>query len=156
MSIRKIFLLQLFVSICCVLLTACIGEPDVEERVAVGDRLPAFSVTLDDGRVYDSSAPGPSVIVFFHTSCSDCQRELPELDARYKAGEYDGVRIVCISRAEGAESISTFWREHGLTLPYSAQPDRRIYDLFASSVIPRIYTTDARGIVTRIDKPSGE
>lgn len=156
MLFRKNSLLPFCVSILCASLTACIGEPDVEERVAVGDRLPAFRVTLDDGTEYDSSAPGPSVIVFFHTGCSDCQRELPELDARYKAGAYDGIRIVCISRAETAETVAPFWREHGLTLPYSAQPDRRIYDLFASSVIPRIYTTDERGIVIRIDKPSGE
>ena len=27
-------------------------------------------------------------------------------------------------------------------MPYSAQPDRKVYSLFASSIIPRIYAVD--------------
>lgn len=131
--------------------TSCIHDDDEwVERVAVGDRLPAFTVTLNDGTCYDSTEPGESVIVFFHTGCEDCQRELPLLDAQYKAGEFDGRRIVCISRAEGEGSVAAYWKAHGLTLPYSAQPDRRIYDLFATAGIPRIYETDAVGIVVRV------
>lgn len=132
-------------------LASCIHEDDEwVERVAVGDRLPAFTVTLSDGTRYDSTEPGESVIVFFNTSCTDCQRELPRLDTQYKAGEFDGLRIVCISRAEEEGSVAAFWQANGLTLPYSAQPDRRIFDLFASAGIPRIYITDAHGIVQQI------
>ena len=132
-------------------LASCIHEDDEwVERVAVGDRLPAFTVTLNDGTRYDSTEPGESVIVFFNTSCTDCQRELPLLDARYKAGEFDGQRIVCISRAEEESSVATFWRANGLTLPYSAQPDRRIFDLFASAGIPRIYFVDEQGVVRQV------
>lgn len=134
------------------LFSSCIHDGDDEwvERVAVGDRLPAFAVTLSDGTRYDSAEPGETVIVFFNTGCTDCQRELPRLDAQYKAGEFDGRRIVCISRAEGEGSVAAYWQANGLTLPYSAQPDRRIFDLFASAGIPRIYETDAAGIVVRV------
>lgn len=132
-------------------LASCVQDADEwVERVAVGDHLPAFSVVLDDGTIYDSMAPGASVIVFFHTGCSDCLRELPLLDERYRAGVYEGKRVVCISRAEGAESVAAFWQEHHLALPYSAQPDRRIFDLFASAGIPRVYETDEEGVVVRI------
>lgn len=132
-------------------LASCIHEDDEwVERVAVGDRLPAFTVTLSDGTRYDSTEPGESVIVFFNTSCTDCQRELPRLDTQYKAGEFAGQRLVCISRAEEEGSVAAYWRANGLTLPYSAQPDRRIFDLFASAGIPRIYTVDSCGIITNV------
>ena len=32
-------------------------------------------------------------------------------------------------------------------MPYSPQPDRRVYSLFAPRVIPRIYISDAQGII---------
>lgn len=133
-------------------LTSCIHDDEWVEHVSVGDCLPRFSVTLDDGGCYDSSIAGASVIVFFHTACVDCREELPLLDARYRAGEFAGRRVVCISRAESSASVAAFWREHHLTLPYSAQADRRIFDLFASAGIPRIYETDNQGIVVRITK----
>lgn len=132
---------------------SCITEEDTPtERIGVGDHLPAFTVVMSNGEVYDSEAEGRSLIVFFHTSCADCRRELPRLNEQYQAGEYDGFRVVCISREEEARSIETFWQANALTLPYSAQPDRRIYSLFASSGIPRIYETDAHGIVVRVTK----
>lgn len=37
------------------------------------------------------------------------------------------------------EAVAAFWQKYGLTLPYSVQPDRKIYDLFASSIVPRVY-----------------
>ena len=58
--------------------------------------------------------------------------------------------MVAISREEGAESVAAYWKEHALEIPWSAQTDRSVYSLFASSVIPRIYFCTAEGIVTRI------
>lgn len=148
--LRYTFLLALVA-----LFASCIHDADDEwvEHVVVGGRLPAFSVLLDDGTRYDSTVPGASVIVFFNTACADCRRELPLLDARYKAGDFEGRRVVCISRAEETASVAAFWREHAMTLPYSAQADRRIFDLFASAGIPRIYETDEHGVVVSIGRP---
>ena len=41
-------------------------------------------------------------------------------------------------------------------MPYAARPDREIYNLFATSVVPRIYISDAAGIVRYImtDSPN--
>ena len=49
-----------------------------------------------------------------------------------------------------ASEIETYWRDNHLTLPYSAQTDRRVYSLFASSGVPRIYTVDSRLTVTAV------
>ena len=141
----------------CVGCSSIIDDNDeVIEHVQVGDKVPSFSVTVTDGsetRTFSTSQlTGETVIVFFNTWCSDCQRELPLLNDYYLQHKDDsGFQMVAISRAEGADAISQFWSEHSLQIPYSAQDDRRIYDLFASSVIPRIYFVSPQGIITRIE-----
>ncbi len=127
------------------LFSACIYDPADPEggNVGVGDALPEFSVTLSDGSsVSTGSLLGEvSLIMFFSTECPDCQEVLPLAQSLYD--EFGSqLRFVLISREEGAESISAYWLENSLTLPYSAQSDREVYRLFATSGIPRIYISD--------------
>lgn len=147
-----------------VVVTSCITEGDDEEasKVKVGDKVPAFSVVMNDGSTFSTNHLGGvwTMIVFFNTSCSDCQRELPRINAIYEDKErlaeilpttaYGSGRVVCIAREETEEDIMRFWREKSLSLPYSAQPDRRIYSLFARSIIPRQYIVDPEGVVVRV------
>lgn len=53
------------------------------------------------------------------------------------------VNFVCISRAEENDAVQAYWSEHALTLPYSPQPDKAVYNLFATQTIPRVYVSDA-------------
>lgn len=132
-------------------LGGCIRDEEPQERsLAVGDRVPAFSVTLSDGRVWNSRAPRslPAVIVFFNTGCGDCRRELPKLQAAYEEHASEA-EFICIAREEDEADIAKYWRENGLTLPYSPQPDRKIYNLFANTWIPRIYVVDPQGLITQ-------
>lgn len=132
-----------------------IHDDEVVERVKVGDRVPVFTVNMvADGKstmFTTDHLTGETVIIFFHTSCADCRRELPRLNDYYlQHRDEPGFQMVAISRAEGAETIESFWMEQGLQIPYSAQEDRHIYNLFASSVIPRVYFISAQGFVTRV------
>lgn len=155
MKIKSIIVMLLYLT--CVGCSSIIDDNDeVIEHVHVGDKVPSFSVTVTDGsemRTFSTSQlTGETVIVFFNTWCSDCQRDLPLLNDYYLRHKDDsGFQMVAISRAEGADAVSQFWSEHNLQIPYSAQGDRRIYDLFASSVIPRIYFVSPQGIITRIE-----
>jgi len=131
-------------------------DNQVVERVHVGDRVPSFSVTMTDGgeeRTFSTSQlTGETVIVFFNTWCPDCQRELPRLNQYYLQHKDDkGFQMVAISRGEGKDVVARFWSEHELLIPYAAQEDTSIYELFASGIIPRVYFVSAQGIVTRID-----
>ena len=156
MTMRRVWLLLT----AAVVFAACsMGDDDdgeVTEYVKVGDRVPAFSVetVLADGSTAMFSTAqltGETVIVLFNTSCGDCQRELPRMNDYYLQHRHEkGFQMVAISRAEGAESVAAYWKEQGLSIPYSAQTDRRIYNLFASSIIPRTYFCSADGTVTRI------
>ena len=128
----------------CISLSACITEDEEMENgnnLEVGDRIPSFSVMMNDGsRVEDKDLLGKvSLIVFFNTACKDCQQEA-----------YPQHPLVCISRKEDAASVSGYWQKQGLTMPYSAQQDRKIYQLFASHTIPRIYVVDEEGIIRAI------
>jgi hypothetical protein len=131
-------------------------EDDVVERIVVGSRVPIFSVNVVDYEGLTTSFStnrlyGETVIVFFSTQCKDCQRELPELNDYYlKHKDDDGFQMVAISRAEGEQSVADFWSANNLQIPYSAQEDRKIYDLFASSVIPRVYFVSSSGIITKV------
>ena len=142
----------------CLLLTGCssINEGNnVTERVNVGDRVPLFTVDVVNDGVHSTFSTaqltGETVIVFFNTTCPDCQRDLPKLNQYYLKHKVDeGFQMVAISREEGEEDVAAYWKDNGLQIPYSAQNDRRIYELFASSIIPRIYFVSAQGIVTRV------
>lgn len=130
-------------------------DDEVTEHIKVGDRVPSFALTVDDGeqvRTFSTARlTGETVIVFFNTTCGDCQRELPRLNDYYLQHRSDeGFQMVAISREEGAESVAAYWDANHLQIPYFAQTDRRIYNLFATSIIPRVYFCTAEGVVTRI------
>lgn len=140
--------------------SSCIKEGKEGANLKVGDRLPSFSVQMNDGSIVsDANLVGEtSVVMFFHTSCPDCQKALPRMQKVYDEYLGRGVRFVLISRAEGATSIADFWSQNSLTMPYSPQEDRDVYELFAQERIPRIYINDKNGIIRAIftDNPVPE
>ena len=132
--------------------TACITEETTaapQDIVVPGNPLPPFAVVMHDGTTVSPAtlAGRVAVIAFFTTSCPDCRRELPKLDALYRSYGSDSVAFVCISREEGPADVAAFWQEQGLALPYSAQTDRAVYNLFARGGVPRIYIADREGTV---------
>ena len=129
-------------------------------NISVGDALPEFSVTLSDGTAVGTAGlkGAVSVVTFFTATCPDCKFTLPHVQKAYDAFAPKGVRFVNISREVGAAKMAELWQELGLTMPYSAQDDRSVYDLFAEKVIPRVYISDAQGIVRFVhtDSPNPE
>ena len=120
------------------------------EGLAVGDKLPEFQAVMNDGStvcVPDDLKGGVSCIVFFNTGCADCRQELPVIQQLYD--DVEGVFFLLVSRAEDEASISSWWAANGITMPFSPQPDRLIYSLFAPSVIPRIYVSDSNARIVR-------
>ena len=134
----------------CLFLSSCIQEKEAPLRGAnlkIGDKIPHFTVKMNDGStISEGNLHGcVSLIVFFHTSCKDCQQVLPILQRFYEA--YPQYPMVCISRAENEVAVAAYWKEQGFTLPYSAQEDRTVYELFAQAGVPRIYIVDEEGVI---------
>lgn len=149
MSTKFIFMAMALL-ICAVGVCSCVKDDDTPEfSLQPGDPVPDFEITLSDGTVWRSRAvrSKPAVIVFFNTGCKDCRRELPAVQEAYDEHR-DEAEFVCIAREEDAAAIAQYWEAHGLTLPYSPQTDRCIYNLFANSWIPRIYVVSPEGIIT--------
>lgn len=134
------------------LLCGCIRDGAVGSNVKVGDKLPEFEVVMNDGTlVTDASLMGNvSLVMFFHTSCPDCQQALPRVQEIYDEYVSKGVSFALIGRECGKDEIEAYWAENGLNMPYSAQNDRGVYNIFASSRIPRIYISDENGTVRYI------
>ena len=102
---------------------------------------------MNDGSTIRTSdlLGGVSVVVLFSVDCGDCRMELPEVQRLWN--QQLGVPIVLIARENTEEVIRSFWQQAQLTMSYSPQSDRKVYSLFASSRIPRIYISDAQGVI---------
>lgn len=138
-------LISLLASVSCIK-----DDPDTEFELKPGDMIPEFSITMSDGTkmTTDQLSQGPALIMFFHTGCPDCQNTLPSVQKIYD--EYkDRVSFALISREQSDNDIQSYWQEKGYTLPFSAQKDRKIYNLFATSRVPRVYICND-GKITRI------
>ena len=150
----KHLIFTLFIALI-VCISGCIGEKDEPEwHLQPGDVLPPFEVTTIEGVKVGSadSYKAELIIVFFNTTCPDCQRELPILQRQYEENlsfpESERSQYICISREEGTADVEQYWSENHFTLPVSAQNDRNIYSKFASIGIPRIfYAKD--GVITK-------
>lgn len=133
---------------------SCINEEQgsADDVVVVGDMLPDFSVTMNNGDIVTGAdlRKSVSVLLFFHSSCPDCREALPRVQRLYDEYSSQGVRFTLISRAEEATTIAEYWLEQGFTMPYSAQNDRAVYELFAKSRVPRIYISDDSGVIRAI------
>ena len=126
------------------------------DSLVVGDQLPEFGVTMNDGSVVRTAdlQGQPSVVVLFSVDCPDCRHELPEVQKlwdRSRQGELTGngkpLPIVLIARKNTVEDIEPFWKFSEFTMPYSPQPDRKVYSRFAPSRITHIYISDASATI---------
>ena len=140
------------------ILSGCIKERQAGADLKVGDRLPDFEVVMNDGTVVtdEQLKESVSIIMFFHTSCPDCQQTLPHMQKVYDDYVSEEVRITLISRDESRQSIESFWQEKSLKMPYSAQNDRKVYEKFARERIPRVYVNEKGGTIRYIftDNPN--
>lgn len=130
-------------------LSGCIKDNPKGADLKVGDRLPDFEVVMSDGSVVtdESLNENVSVVMFFHTSCPDCRQALPVIQNIYDNYIQKGVAFAVISREEDSDEVLSYWRENSLVMPYSAQKSRKVYEKFASVLIPRVYISDRDGII---------
>ena len=149
MKVRFNFMRLLSIIISVLLISSCIKEDRQGADLKAGDVIPDFTLVMNDGSIVtdDDLKENVSVVMFFHTSCSDCQQALPVMQQIYDGYASNGVRFALISREEDKRTIDAFWKENGLDMPYSAQSSRKVYRLFAKERIPRIYVNEKGGII---------
>lgn len=148
----KYTLIALFI----IAIGSCITENENTKTVNYinpGDKIPYFTVPDQNGTLFESTnlTGKKSLLLFFHTECEDCRRELPIIEESYQKFKEDtNYCFIAIAREESVESVNKYWKENNLTLPTYFDYDKNVYSLFANSMIPRIYISDKNGIITYI------
>ena len=118
--------------------------------VKEGMQAPDFTVEMFDGSTQTLSAlKGRVVLVnFWATWCPPCREELKrvqqDLVERFAGEEFV---FIPISRGEERETVAAFREQMGYTFAMGLDPERKIYDLFASNFIPRNFLIDKEGKV---------
>lgn len=118
--------------------------------VKEGMQAPDFTVEMFDGSTQTLSAlKGKVVLVnFWATWCPPCREELKrvqqDLVERFAGEEFV---FIPISRGEERETVAAFREQMGYTFAMGLDPERKIYDLFASNFIPRNFLIDKEGKV---------
>lgn len=125
---------------------------DLEATTLVKAGMPApdFTVTMFDGRRLTlSSLRGKVVLLnFWATWCPPCREELArvpkEIIERFRGEEFV---FLPISRGETREAVAAFREQMGYTFAMGLDPERAIYDLYASNYIPRNFLINREGEV---------
>ena len=142
------------------LMWSCSSSDD--EVLGVNSEIPQF--TLAEGYYHDGTeAPALSsaqftgkkgIIAFITSYCSDCTTQMYKIVDMWKRfGEDPGVKMAVISRQGGPETpeaIAAYWASAKFPMPYYIDYDRKVYDLFAKSEVPRVYLIDSSGKVRHI------
>ena len=152
MNRKLLLLLVLVVTISTVVIgwsfaTAQVPDP-FESYTKVGGQLPQFSVTALDGKRFDTAELKGKIIVLnlWATWCGPCKDEMPRLEKEiWKNANPSDVAMIAIAREETNEKIGPFRKDNGYTFPMAADPDRRVFKLFASAGIPRTYIVGRDG-----------
>lgn len=135
------------------LFSSCIRENKNEAKdLQAGDILPQFSIEMHDGTLLktDDLKGSISLVIFFNVVCPDCAQTLPEVQKIYETYAPKGVKVVAISRSQGEDMVGVYWQSREYTMPYSAQEDSKVYELFAQNKIPRVYISNENLVIDTV------
>lgn len=132
------------------LFTAKAQQAD-QDIVKEGDTMPAFVIVSDDGTVFHSySLKGKVIFInFFATWCPPCQKELAEMEAVLwpKYSKNKDFVMLTLGREHTDADLKAYNEKKGFTFPLYPDRDRKIFDSFAKSLIPRSYLIGKDGKV---------
>ena len=118
--------------------------------VKVGQVAPDFSVEMLDGRTIKLSEFRGKVVMlcFWATWCPPCRQEMAHLQEGvidHFAGK--DLVVLPISRGEKREVVEKFIADNGYTFGVGLDPERAIYDMYASNFVPRTFIINKAGRV---------
>lgn len=156
MSWRNIFY-SVAVLFAVTLATSCIKdeheEADETTLVSVGQTAPDFTVEMLDGqRIRLSDLRGDVVLLtFWDPKCPSCEQlmEISEERILNRIADKD-IHYLPISRGYTREYIEEYCASHGYDFPVGLDPQKAIYELYASKYVPRTFLIDKRGTIRHL------
>jgi peroxiredoxin len=138
-------------------LLSCIKDDAKETdnfELKAGDTLPAFSISNKEESLTATDLQGKvSLIVFFNTSCKDCQREFSSMNNLYNSYfKNPSVRMLMIARGQIEKEVDDYFLSLNYTFSYFADPSRTVYSLFADNTIPRLFLVGKDGKIVLTQK----
>lgn len=126
------------------------AEVEATTLVKVGQVAPDFSVEMLDGRTIKLSELRGKVVMlcFWATWCPPCRQEMAHLQEGvidHFAGK--DLVVLPISRGEQRDVVEKFIADNGYTFGVGLDPERAIYDLYASNFVPRTFIINKHGKV---------
>lgn len=115
-------------------------EAEAATLVKAGEQAPDFTVEMfDGGTITLADLRGKVVLLnFWATWCPPCRQELTrvqnDLVERFAGREF---LFLPVSRGEEREAVAAFREKQGYTFPMGLDPQRAVYDLYATNFIPR-------------------
>ena len=134
------------------LLVGCVKDEHSSHEestlVSIGQIAPDFSVELLDGRKIElSDLRGRTVmLIFLSTSCTDCHAQFEDIARRCKEQSVP-FEILAISRGESREATLEFANNYGLECDLGIDPDKSIYNMYATMYVPRVFLIDPDGYI---------
>lgn len=121
-------------------------EGDIAKK---GQQVPEFSFTIGNGQQVSASDYKGKVLLinFFATWCGPCRQEMPLLQEKVwlKYKDNKNFKFLSFGRGHSAEEITKFVRSNSFEFPMYPDKDKLVYNMFASSYIPRNYIVDKNG-----------
>lgn len=156
---------NIIVSILALVFTGCGGHviedlPSYEESSLVkeGDKAPLFSATLLDGTVVslaDYQGEYVMLILFSHT-CPDCKTLLDDLHSGDLFADYltwsddMAMTVLAVGRDATTTQLQEYCSKNGYTVDMIADNNRAIFNLYATTYVPRVYIIDPQGVIEKM------
>lgn len=123
--------------------------PTYEESSLVneGDNAPLFSATLLDGTAVslaDYRGEYMMLILFSHT-CPDCKTLLDDLHSGDMA-----MTVLAVGRDATTTQLQEYCSKNGYTVDMIADNNRAIFNLYATTYVPRVYIIDPQGVIEKM------
>ena len=141
-----------------ILLTFIVAPLPARAAAEIGQPAPALTATTLDGQAFDLAAlKGKVVLVhFWATWCAPCQKEMPALDAFYRAHREQGVAVIAIStdRARAADDVRMMMHPFAFPAALWGAVVKNGFGMPAG--IPVTYLVDSAGFVRTRFTPDRE
>lgn len=126
------------------------SRADLASLASVGDVAPLFRISAADGSEFTLDELRGRVVLlnFFATWCGPCQLELPHVQELWdQYGNREDFALLVIGREETDDVVQAFVAKHAYSFPVAADPERRVYSLYAKGLIPRTYLIGRDGTI---------